>query len=180
MGELVEVLKASIDPDSIITAMTLNGKELTENDWRMPLANQGSAVVEIATGSRQTYVSDRLASASLYLDEIVKGFAESRILLKSGDVQRGNTSLSKAVQDLKAFVDWYTTVLQILPSRPEAELQKFQEGVRDLTSVCEQLLQQQLYRAWWAIADTLEKKLEPQLGQVKSSCINIYRVYTGQ
>lgn len=175
MGELVELIKASIDPDTIITGIFLSGRELTDNDWRVPLAIHGESAIEITTGSREQYVSERLQSAALYLDRIIESFGKARTLFKSGESNPGNSALSSAVQDMRAFLDWYSTVVQMIQAPDEAAVAKFESSVSDLTDTCEQILQQQLYRSWWAIAETLEKKLEPQLGQLKSVCLGVVR-----
>jgi len=179
MGELVELIKSSIDPDTIIVDIRKNGEVLTDNDWRLPLAAQTSAVVEVQTGSKRAYVEERLSSASLYLDKIIRSFGQARMLFKSAEIQPANNELHKAVQDMKAFIDWYQTILQMIENPPETEVQKFESTVNDLISTCEQILQQQLYRSWWAIADSLEKKLEPQLEQIKFACLGVFRMQGG-
>jgi len=176
MADLVEAIKSQIDPDTIITALRLNGRILDDNDWRIPLSSQSGVTLAVDTGSRQGYIEERLSSASLYLDKIIREFAQARMLFKNGDVQPANTELAKAVQDMRAFVDWYQTILQMISTPPEAEVKKFEDTVIGLTDVCEQVLQQQLYRSWWAIAETLEKKLEPQLEQLKYACLGVFRI----
>ena len=52
MGELVELIKMNIDPDAVICAMTIAGRELNEADWRAPLSVQGNSELEIATSTK--------------------------------------------------------------------------------------------------------------------------------
>jgi hypothetical protein len=174
LGDLLELVKSTIDPDSIITKILLDEKQLSDSDWKIPLAKQGGKSLEIVTGTKQVYVDERLSSASLYLDKIIRSYAQSRILFKNGDVQPGNSALSAAVQDTQAFIDWYQTILQLIDNPPEAEVVKFEEAVMQLTDTCEQVLQQQLYRSWWQLADLLERKLEPQLEQIKYACLGVF------
>jgi len=174
LGDLVELVKATIDPDSIITRMMIDEKQLTDSDWRIPLASQAGRSLDITTGPKQIYIDERLSSASLYLDKIIRSYSQSRIFFKNGDIQQGNTMLSSAVQDTKAFIDWYQTILQLIDNTPEEEVGKFEETVNKLTDTCEQILQQQLYRSWWQLAELLEKKLEPQLELMKYACLAVF------
>ena len=174
MGDLLELVKSTIDPDVIITKILLDEKQLTDSDWKIPLAKQGGKSLEIVTGTKQVYIDERLSSASMYLDKIIRSYGQARILFKNGDIQAGNSALSAAVNDTKAFIDWYQTILELLDNPPEAEVAKFEETVNALTDTCEQVLQQQLYRAWWQLADLLERKLEPQLEQIKYACLGVF------
>jgi len=174
LGDLVELVKSSIDPDTIIVRFALDEKPLSESDWRVPLASQAGKSLEITTGSKKVYVDERLSSASMYLDKIIRSFAQARLLFKNGDIQPGNTAMSASVQDTKAFIDWYQTILQLLDNPPEEEVIKFEGVVNQLTDTCEQILQQQLYRSWWQVAELLEKKLEPQLEMMKYACLAVF------
>ena len=171
MAELVELIKASIDPDVIITSLSIEGKELSEADWRTPLSVQGEAVLEVTTGSRETYVSERLALAGLYMEQIVAEFVEVRENFRSGTTTDGNSNLVQAVEDLRAFLAWYNTVQSLLPESNTDDRQSFLGFVDELTSICEQLVQQQLYQSWWALAQTIETKLEPLLLKLQEFCL---------
>lgn len=175
MGELIELIKSTIDPETIITAITIDDRLMTDNDWRLPLAAHANSTLNIESGSKKAYIESRLSSASLYLDKIIRSFSQARMLFKNAEIQAANNELGKAVQDTRAFIDWYQTILQLITNPPEAEVQKFENAVNDLTDTCEQILQQQLYRSWWAIAESLEKKLEPQLEQMKFACLAVFR-----
>ena len=56
MGELVELIKMNIDPDSVISARTIGGRDLVESDWRAPLSVHGGARLEIATATKQQFL----------------------------------------------------------------------------------------------------------------------------
>lgn len=174
IAELVELVKASIDPESIITSVVIDGNELTESDWRVPLSVHGNSAVAINSGSRMEYVHRRMETAPIYVERIGESFLKSANLLRNGDITGGNTEYAKAVGDFKAFVSWYDTLLKMMPVKAEGELEKYNATIRDITDVCEQLVQQQLYKAWWAIADTVEKRLLPELSALRTSCIAIY------
>lgn len=172
MGELVELIKTTIDPETIITSIQIDGRELSDNDWRVPLSGHSGQQLSINTGSRRAYVMERLAQAPLMIDDIAKQFNRVKEEFHSGASVKGNSNLLSAVKDLKAFIDWYSTLLQMLGDANEQ--QRFNNSVKALTDVCEQLLQQQLYRAWWAMGETIEQKLKPALEAWKGSVVQIY------
>ncbi len=170
MPELVELVKANIDPEKIVTAMAINGQNLTDADWRAPLVVQGESQMEILTGSKESYVQDRLGVAISVVEEIIEEFHRARSLYQDGVSREGNMSFSKAVGDLRAFFNWYFSVLDLANTKAESQKETFKSQVSEISSVCEQMLQQQMYQSWWALGQTLEAKLEPQLGTLKTSC----------
>jgi len=176
MSDLVELVKVSIDPDSIITSMLLNEMELTDADWRAPLSVQGDSTLAIATGSKENYVEQRLETSVLYLEHIINEFKHSRACFGEGASNDGNVAFGTAVNDLRAFISWFQAVLELLPTVWENEKQSYNDKLVEVSGTCEQLLQQQLYQSWWALSDTMEKKLEPQLCELKSRCENFQAV----
>ena len=42
--------------------------------------------------------------------------------------------------------------------------------VKELSETCKGICQQQLYQSWWAIGETIEKELEPQLDRLEDAC----------
>ena len=171
MGELIELVKVTIDPDVIIAGLSLNGRELTEADWRSTLASLGDATLDVVTGSKEGFLNDRLEVASIYIDRIRDEFSKVQQLFRQGVTADSHSKLGAAVQDLKAFVDWYETLVQMMPGDSSQFRDTFHEQVRRITDVCEQILQQQLYRAWWALAETIERKLDPELDRLKGFCL---------
>lgn len=173
MGELIELIKASIDPDALIMSITLNGEELTDGDWRSPLSTFSGRTLALTTASRDEFIATRLDVAALYIERIRSEFAGAKDSFKKGVSSEAHTSLSQAVQDLKAFTDWYGTIVAMLPTGKEGEVTNYKEQIKRITEVCEQLLQQQLYRAWWALAETIERKLDPELERLKGCCLKV-------
>jgi hypothetical protein len=171
VGELIELVKATIDPDLMVSSILLGEHDLSDSDWQVPLAVHGTAQLRVQTSSRQSFVEERLSLAGTLIDKIASQFESVSSLLKKGDVRSGNTALSGAVEDLRAFVTWYNTILQLLPTEQALVAQKFQTSVGGMLDVCEKMLQQQLYRAWWAVAETIETKLLPEIAQLKASCL---------
>lgn len=171
MGELVEFIKVQIDPDSVIVSILLDTQDLSEAEWRATLASLGDKALSVTTGSKEQFVADRLDVASIYVDRIRAEFLKVQQAFKQGASADSHTKLANAVQDLKAFVDWYETIIQMLPESKSELRQGYHDQVRRITDVCEQLLQQQLYRAWWALAETIERKLDPELERLKGCCL---------
>ena len=63
MGDLIELVKATIDPDTIITSVEFNGQALSDGDWSMPLSAQRGRTLEIRTGTKRAYVYERITLA---------------------------------------------------------------------------------------------------------------------
>jgi len=170
MPDLIEFIKASIDPESIISGIFIGGRPLAEVDWRVPLSVQGDSVLEITTDTQGHFLSDRLDQAGAVVDLIVNEFVIAREAFQAGKTDEGNRAFSKAVQDLHAFLGWYDGILQMLPSKAEPQQTSFRAQIDIITRTCEQLLQQQLYHSWWALGETVKRDLEPQLVSMKTSC----------
>lgn len=171
--DLVEFVKTYIDPESIITGLFIDGRPLAEGDWRVPLNVFGTSVFEVCTGSKEEYLSDRMSVADEYLEQIIAEFTQAREFFKKGSSLDGNRSISNAVNDLNAFLNWYNTLLNMLPAGSTSCNENFLRQVEELSHTCEQLVQQQLYNSWWALGETMETKLEPQLGLLRESCRTI-------
>ena len=173
LGELVELIKASIDPDSIIVGMLIEGRHLSESDWRAPLSVQGESTLEVETGGKREFAVDRIASSDVVLAEIIEEFKAAKDNFRNGVTMDANSTLQQAVEDLRAFLDWYQTLLAILEEDQDVNKQPFEASIGDIASTCEQLVQQQLYQSWWALGETLETKLEPQLEGLREVCVSM-------
>ncbi len=170
MGDLVELVKASIDPDTIITQMVLEGKPLADDDWRSPLHSHGSATLEIATGEKEKYLLERMATAESYLAQIIEEFSQVAGDYSDGKSDEANTMLAVAVDDLLAFVNWYLTLLSVEPVRMQTEIEAFNVHIMSTQEICQQLLQQQMFQSWWALGETIGAKLIPELESLKQFC----------
>ena len=171
MSELIELVKASIDPDNIITSITINGTDPVESDWRVALTVQGDSTVEISTGSKGSYINERLGTAVLITEQLINEFTRARSLYQEGISKDGNTAFGRSVNDLKVFLEWYYSVLALVPGAQSAR-EEFRTRVSEVTSICEQLFQQQLYQSWWALGQTIQNQLEPKLGSLRDYCAN--------
>ncbi len=173
MSELIELIKATIDPDSIITSISLAGQELSDNDWRTPLSAHGNSVLEILTGSKEEYVSERVVMADQFVEKIKATFATAQQAFESGQSSEGSNSFKTAVEDLKAFIEWYATLFELAPSTLKVNTEELTQNVDNIRETCEQLLQQQMYQSWWAMSETLKTKLDPELESLRVFCLKL-------
>lgn len=173
MEELVELVRASIDPELVLTQILINDQDLTDADWRVPLSVQGDAVIDVTTGTVRSYTEDRLLASMPVAQRILREFAESRASLQQGSTAIGNSQLSTAVTDLNAFIGWMASVLNQAPDVTQAQVEKYNALVGRLHEICKQLLQQQLYQSWWALASSLQNQLEPEIGHLVQFCAEL-------
>ena len=78
-----------------------------------------------------------------------------------------------AVKDLNAFLKWYSIVIETSSDVKNRFDQSIAPYLSELTKICEQLVQQQLYNSWFAIGDTIEGQLEPLLKNLKQNLIDV-------
>ncbi|MFN8388680.1 MAG: hypothetical protein U0136_00145 [Bdellovibrionota bacterium] len=173
MGDLLELVKSSIDPDTMITAIEFNGQTLSDSDWTLPLNQQTGRTLEISTGTKRAYLSERFAASASILDEIIKEFAAAGDSYRSGSSPDGNAKLSQAVEDLGAFVNWYSSLLSMDPESYVQQTNAYNDQVDGLQKICEQILQQQLYNSWWVLAETIKTRLNPKLEEIRGLCTQL-------
>src|SRR5262245_5603503 len=111
MGDLIELVKATIDPDTIITSMEFSGEALSESDWSMPLTAHRGKILQIRTGTKQAYMFERISLAPDIVQKIVEEFGKASEAYRGGQSPAGNSMLGTAVDDLSAFVGWYDSLL---------------------------------------------------------------------
>jgi hypothetical protein len=165
--EIVELVKSVIDPDHIITDIRVNGEEPTESQWQGTVSQFGTAVVEIKTGNVEDYVSQKMAATSSILDEIFLLFRNARKLYQAANSFEGNKALGEAVRAAKAFFEWYASMLMLVPAH-QREFYNIETQVTEIGETCQKICTQQLYQNWKAVAETIEKDLEPKLDGLES------------
>lgn len=169
VADLVELIKVSIDPDHMITGILLNGRELEEQDWFAPVAQMGTAIFEVETDTLRSFLADRLSKAGDVVKSCYMEFRDSRKCFQNGDMSEGNQRLMTAVNTLRAFFEWYGTLMELM-SEEERSSFDISNDVEQLVEVCKRITQQQLYQSWWALGETLERELEPKLDGLEDSC----------
>lgn len=166
MADMVELIKASIDPEHMITQLLLDGKELGDNDWSAPCGAFETAIVEVETDTPERFVEDRLSKASAVIQACYMEFRDSRKSFQAGDMQRGNQQLMTAVKTAQAFFEWYGVIFELVT--PEKRVNyDISTQVTEISTICKRICQQQLYQSWWALGETLEKELEPKLDKLE-------------
>ena len=149
--DLIELLKVSIDPEHMMTSILIDGRELSDEEWSQSTAQLSGEVLDIQTGLPENYVADRIQDASRVVRSCFFEFRDARKGFQDGDMITGNKRLKSAVDTLRAFFEWYGTLLQ-------------------LSETCKKICQQQLYQSWWALGESLEKELEPKLDKLEDAC----------
>jgi hypothetical protein len=169
ISDLVELIKSMIDPDHMITGILLNGRDLDESEWDMSPSQFETSILEVETGSPEQFVAERMSQASDIVKTCYIEFRDARKAFQDSNMQAGNQSLIKATNILKAFFEWYATMAELVPGdkKPRFDITG---QTAEITDVCKQICQQQLYQSWWALGETLEKELEPRLDRLEDFC----------
>jgi len=170
--ELVELIKANIDPAHMITSILIDGRLPTEEEWNANLSQFGTAIIEVETGLPQDYVAAQMSQAADVVQSCFVQFRAARQCFQAGEMIDGNRALVQAVNTTKAFFDWYSTLLQLLTADQKA-LYDIEGQVKEISDCCKRICQQQLYQSWWALGETLEKELEPKLDKLETFFRNL-------
>lgn len=167
--DLLELIKSQIDPEHMITSILLDGRDLSDEEWGQRLAELRGDVLEVQTGHPEIYVSDKMQDASRVVRSCFFEFRDARKGFQDGDSTTGNKRLKVAVDTLKAFFDWYGTLVQLVSDTKRQKLD-ITPQVTDITETCKKICQQQLYQSWWALGESIEKELEPKLDKLEDAC----------
>jgi hypothetical protein len=167
MAELVEYIKSSIDPDTIILSLTRDELPLSDNDWSVPLTSFGESKVEVMTGSKMEFVQDRLKMSESLVDQIYESFTDLSKLFKHGMEDQAHEPFAHSLNDLNAFVGWLYSVFSVDAELFGDEIIEFEGIVDDLKKICVDIQRYQMQQAWWNIGDVLDLKVISNLEQMK-------------
>jgi hypothetical protein len=167
--DLLELVKAQIDPEHMITAITIDGRELNDEEWGYTMQQLQGDTLAIETGHPEVYVAEKMQDASRVVRSCFFEFRDARKGFQDGDTVSGNKRLKVAVDTLKAFFDWYGTLVQLV-SGPKREKLDISPQVLEISETCKKICQQQQYQSWWALGESLEKDLEPKLDKLEDAC----------
>jgi hypothetical protein len=167
--DLLELIKAQIDPEHMITAISIDGRDLTDDEWNQSMTQFGGDTLAIETGHPDTYVAEKMQDASRVVRSCFFEFRDARKGFQDGDTISGNQRLKVAVDTLKAFFDWYGSLVQLV-SGPKRDKLDISPQVVEISETCKKICQQQLYQSWWALGESLEKELEPKLDKLEDAC----------
>lgn len=166
--ELVELVKAVIDPEHMISQILFNGRELQDHEWNGALTQIGEGIFEVETSLPSAYVGIRLKDAPDIVNTCFLQFREARKYFQEGKLQDGNMALVQSVGTLREFFNWYCTLIELLPSEKKAILD-LSNNMNQLAEVCKNICQQQLYQSWWALGESIKQDLEPKLDELEDS-----------
>lgn len=175
IADIIELIKANIDPEHMITEILLDGKELQDDDWLGAASKYGTVIMEVQTGTPESFVNERMSQASEVVRSCYLQFRDARKSFQDGDMQTGNQRLVQAVNTAKAFFDWYATIVELAPKEKRSSYD-INPQVLEISQICKTICQQQLYQSWWALGETLEKQLEPKLDKLEDFLRKFARV----
>ena len=167
--DLLELVKSQIDPEHMITSVLIDDRDLTDEEWSQTLAEMRGKTIQLTTGHPDAYVSEKMQDASRVVRSCFFEFRDARKGFQDGDTITGNRRLKIAVDTLKAFFDWYGTLVQLVSETKRDKLD-ITPQVTDISETCKKICQQQLYQSWWALGESLEKELEPKLDKLEDAC----------
>jgi hypothetical protein len=167
VGELIEYVKSSIDPDAIILSLTRDEEPLSEADWKCPLSSLAQSQVRITTGSRTTFYQDRLQLTGAIGETLSETFGEIAKLFKTGMQNNAHEAFATTLDDLNAFVGWFYSILSMDEHLFEVEFREFTQMVEEFRGTCLLLQQHQLKQSWWSIGDIIELQVVPLIGRCK-------------
>lgn len=169
IAEIIEMIKASIDPEHMITELVLNGQELQDSDWTARISQFPTVALQAATGTPAQFVRERFSLAWEVVNAMYVQFRDARKCFQAGQITTGNRQLVGAVNTARAFFEWYSSILGLV--KPEdRKPYDIGEQVVSISETCKELCQQQLYQSWWALSEAIASKLEPQLDQLEDKC----------
>lgn len=169
LTQIVELVKAVIDPNHMITGILLDGEPLDDSDWTKPVSRLETSIIEVETGSPEDFVGERLAKAPDIVRSCFFEFRAARQQFQDGRSTEGNRQLLQAVEALQAFFQWYGTLLELMPEDRRTDYD-ITEMVEELSVICKGICQHQLYQSWWALGEALQTRLEPQLDALEGRC----------
>lgn len=168
--DIVELIKSTIDPDHMITQILIDGSELDEGDWSKSPSQLGeTAIIEIETGTPTEFVATRFSMSSDIVKACFLEFREARKSFQDGNMQDGNQQLGAAVNTLQAFLEWYCSLIDLVPVENQLEYD-ISERMESITEICKKICQQQLYQSWWALGESIKESLEPKLEDLEDFC----------
>jgi hypothetical protein len=167
ISELVEYIKSSIDPDTIILSLTKDNHPLSENDWVMPLQAFKESKVEIKTGSKESFINERLNMVDSISDELYDKVSEVSKLFRHGAEDEAHEPFAAVLNDLNAFVGWLYSVYMIEKEMFSDEIANFHEIVDEMKSACFDLQSYQMQQSWWNLGDILDLKILSLLERIK-------------
>ena len=170
--DLIELVKASIDPDHMITAISIDGGPVSDEVWNGSILAVQNSVFDFLTGTPLQYVSEQLLRSPAAAQACYVQFRDARKTFQGGDTTGGNQKLIIATDTLKAFFDWYVMLMQLLPES-QREALSIEQNAAEIMNSCKGICQLQLYKSWWALGESIQNELEPLIDKLEDRCRQI-------
>jgi hypothetical protein len=174
-GDMIELVKSTIDPDHMITGILVDGEELSDEDWTASPARFSTSIIEVMTGTPKSFVASRIMESPKIVQACYLQFREARKLFQEGESTEANQVLGGAVNTFQAFFEWYGSLLDLMPEQQKADLD-ISEVVNEIATICKNICQQQLYQSWWALGETIQNQLEPKLDDLETRCRSFQKI----
>jgi len=174
-GDMIELVKSTIDPDHMITGILVDGEELSDEDWSASPSRFSTSIIEVITGTPSDFVSSRIVESPKIVQACFLQFREARKLFQEGESKEANQLLGAAVNTFQAFFEWYSSLLDLMPEQQRADLD-ITEVVNEISAICKNICQQQLYQSWWALGETIQNELEPKLDKLETRCRSFHKL----
>lgn len=170
MGDLIELVKASMDPEVMITSINLSGEKLVDQDWSRSVSSLDGEVVQILTGDPEDFVTERISTSADVISHIIAQMEEASRFFEVSASFEGSEKFKEAIDEFQAFLGWFNTLFALKTNALAGKELQFSAYVNEMTQTSEELLQLQLHQSWWAISETIKKGLVPQLGVLREFC----------
>ena len=116
-----------------------------------------------------SFVQSRMEAAPDIVNACLNEFREARKSFQLGDMQDANKKLTQATTTLQAFFEWFASLIDLVPEEHRSSYDINPE-VEEISGICKQICQQQLYQSWWALGESLKNDLEPKLDELETAC----------
>jgi hypothetical protein len=166
VADLIELVKASIDPEHMITDIRIDGQNIKDDMWYASTSSIKTSILEVNTNTPQVYIEERIAQAPSVIQACFLQFRDARKSFQAGKSTIGNQKLVTAVDTLRTFFNWFATI-QALMTEAQKKRYDINSYVEEILVICKNINQHQLYHSWWAIGEALEKELEPMLDKLE-------------
>ena len=174
LSDLIEIIKGCIDPEHIIVDLKLDEKDLSQMDWTVSVSSLANSTLEVWTDTSETFLARQLTRSPEAVQACFVQFRDSRKSFQLGDSIEGNRKLLIATDTLKAFFEWYVTLIQLAPKESQ-DILDLQTNAADIMGVCNNICNLQLYKSWWALGEMIANELEPRLDALEDKCRRMIR-----
>lgn len=167
MGELVELVKTTIDPVRMITSITLNGKSIEESDWRLPLSIHGAGQLAFETSSKEDFLEERIKGAPDILEQVISSFTAVSEGFRDNDSAQTNEKFASALEDLEAFINWYLAVVEVDSKIDPNYLESFSGLLNEMSAICDGMVRDMMTAKWADVAKAIDLQLVPKLEKIR-------------